>query len=71
MRRGQRHRAWAAGGLSGDDYVELLPATWRAVSSYGVKISNRVYDCPGLAPFRRQPSGVMRKRNLWEVHRVL
>jgi hypothetical protein len=55
--------------LSGDDYVELLPATWRAVNSYGVKINNRVYDCRGLTPFRRQPSGVMRKRNLWEVHR--
>ncbi|MFI7368236.1 integrase [Streptomyces sp. NPDC050149] len=55
--------------LSGDDYVELLPATWRAVNSYGIKINNRVYDCPGLAPFRRQPSGVARKRNLWEIHR--
>jgi putative transposase len=55
--------------LEGNDYVELLPATWRAVNSYGIKINNRVYDCGDLAPFRRQPSGVTRKRNLWEVHR--
>ncbi|OPC76775.1 integrase [Embleya scabrispora] len=55
--------------LSGDDYVELLPATWRAVNAYGIKINNRIYDCPDLAPFRRQPSGVTRTRNLWETHR--
>jgi hypothetical protein len=55
--------------LSGDDYIELLPATWRAVNSYGVKINNRIYDCPDLTALRRQPSGIARKRNLWEVHR--
>jgi hypothetical protein len=49
--------------------VELLPATWRAVNSYGIKINNRVYDCLDLDSFRRQPSGVTRKRNLWEIHR--
>ncbi|WSA97944.1 integrase [Streptomyces sp. NBC_01794] len=55
--------------LTGDDYVELLPATWRAVNSYGVKINHRIYDCAELGPLRRQTSGVTRKRNLWEVHR--
>lgn len=55
--------------LSGDDYVELLPAAWRAVNSYGIKVNNRIYDCPDLGSFRRQPSGVTRKRNLWEIHR--
>ncbi|MFD3456058.1 transposase family protein [Streptomyces sp. NPDC058691] len=55
--------------LSGDDYVELLPATWRAINAYGVKISHRIYDCAELGPIRRQPSGVARKRDLWEVHR--
>ncbi|ARP69148.1 integrase [Streptomyces pluripotens] len=55
--------------LTGDDYVELLPATWRAVNSYGVKINHRIYDCADLGPFRRQPSGVVRKKNLWEIHR--
>ncbi|MEU9625031.1 hypothetical protein [Streptomyces sp. NPDC048155] len=54
--------------LTGDDYVELLPATWRAVNSYGIKISHRIYDCADLGPLRRQPSGVARKKNLWEIH---
>ena len=30
--------------LSPDDHIELLPATWRAVNAYGIKISRRVYD---------------------------
>ena len=55
--------------LSGDDYVELLPATWRAVNSYGININHRIYDCTDLGPLRRQPSGITLKRNLWEVHR--
>lgn len=55
--------------FTGDDYLELLPATWRAVNSYGVKISHRIYDCPELGPLRRQPSGITGKRDLWEVHR--
>jgi len=55
--------------LAGTDYIELLPATWRAINSYGVKISHRIYDCADLAPFRRQLSGIARKKNLWEIHR--
>jgi hypothetical protein len=54
--------------LSADDYIEMLPATWRAVNAYGIKISHRIYDSDELNPFRRQPSGVTRE-NLWEVHR--
>ncbi|MFB7668355.1 Mu transposase C-terminal domain-containing protein [Kitasatospora sp. NPDC056138] len=55
--------------LSGDDYIELLPAAWRAVNSYGIKINNRTYDSPELGPMRRRDSGVTAKRGLWEVHR--
>ena len=51
--------------LSEDDYVELLPATWRAVNSYGVKIGHRRYDCRALNPYRRQHSGVTAKKGLW------
>lgn len=54
--------------LSGDDYVELLPAVWRVINAYGVKLGHRVYDCDALNPFRRQDSGVAAKRQLWEVH---
>ncbi|WP_037970074.1 Mu transposase C-terminal domain-containing protein [Streptomyces sp. PVA_94-07] len=55
--------------LSGQDYVELLPAAWRAVNSYGIRINNRTYDAPELGPMRRRDSGVAAKRGLWEVHR--
>ncbi len=55
--------------LSAGDYIELLPATWRAVNAYGVKISHRVYDSEELNPFRGQRSGVAAKQNLWEIHR--
>ena len=54
--------------LSAGDYIELLPATWRAINAYGVKISHRVYDSEELNPFRGQRSGVAAKQNLWEIH---
>lgn len=54
--------------LSADDYVELLPASWRAINAYGIKIKHRKYDCEALNPLRRQDSGVAAKKGLWEVH---
>ena len=54
--------------LSASDYIELLPVTWRAVNAYGIKISNRRYDCAGLNPYRHQDSGVTARKGLWEVH---
>ncbi|WP_420834080.1 Mu transposase C-terminal domain-containing protein [Streptomyces antarcticus] len=54
--------------LSSDDYVELLPAVWRVVNDYGIKIKRRTYDSPELTPFRRQHSGISAKKGLWEVH---
>jgi putative transposase len=54
--------------LSADDYVELLPATWRAINAYGVKISHRTYDDKALNPLRHQRSGVTERRDLWEIH---
>ncbi|MFJ7281040.1 Mu transposase C-terminal domain-containing protein [Kitasatospora sp. NPDC098663] len=55
--------------LAGDDYIELLPAEWRAVNDYGIKFKHRVYDSPELDPLRRQDSGITAKRGLWEIHR--
>lgn len=55
--------------LGGQDYIELLPAAWRAVNAYGIRINNRTYDAPELGPMRRRNSGVTAKRGLWEVHR--
>jgi putative transposase len=54
--------------LSADDYVELLPVAWRAINSYGIRINHRTYDAKALNPYRRQPSGVLGKNGLWEVH---
>ena len=54
--------------LTADDYIELLPAVWRAVNAYGVKIRHRTYDCKALNPCRRQHSGVNARKGLWEVH---
>jgi hypothetical protein len=54
--------------LSPDDHVELLPATWRAVNAYGVKISRRIYDGAELNPLRMQHSGITSRKGLWEVH---
>ena len=55
--------------LSAADYIELLPAVWRAVNAYGIKISHRTYDAEELNPVRQQKSGVTARKGLWEVHR--
>ena len=54
--------------LSPGDYIELLPAAWRAVNAYGIKISRRVYDGKELNPLRMQHSGVTARKGLHEVH---
>ena len=53
--------------LGQDDYIELLPASWRAVNAYGIKLARRSYDSEDLNPLRLQPSGVREKKNLHEV----
>jgi transposase InsO family protein len=53
--------------LGPDDYIELLPAAWRAVNAYGIKLRRRSYDSEQLNPLRLQPSGVREKKNLWEI----
>ena len=55
--------------LSAEDHIELLPATWRAVNAYGIKISHRTYDAAELNPIRQQKSGVAARKGLWEVRR--
>ncbi|HVB46533.1 MAG TPA: hypothetical protein VNF47_28010 [Streptosporangiaceae bacterium] len=48
--------------LSGEDYIELLPACWRAVNDYGILIGHRTYDCPELGLYRRKASPVTCRR---------
>ena len=47
---------------------ELLPACWRVINAYGMKLSRRVYDGPELNQFRLQHSGVAARDGQWEVH---
>jgi Mu transposase, C-terminal len=55
--------------LSGDDYIELLPAVFRTVNDYGLTIDNRTYDCKALNPYRRLDSGLPGgNRKKWEAH---
>lgn len=53
--------------LGPDDYLELLPAAWRVINSYGVKIGLRTYDSGELNPYRRQHSGIEARNGRWEV----
>ena len=53
--------------LTGEDYLELLPAHWRTINDYGVRIDRRTYDDAGLNPYRRQHSGVAARNGAWEV----
>ena len=53
--------------LGADDYIELLPASWRAVNAYGIKLARRSYDSTELNPLRLQPSGVREKKDLHEI----
>ena len=54
--------------LSADEYIELLPACWRAIGPAGVRISHRSYDDAALNPLRGQRSGVAGRGHRWEVH---
>jgi transposase InsO family protein len=54
--------------LAAEDYLELLPAVWRQINAYGIRIDYRTYDCAALGAYRLQHSGVTSRRGLWEVH---
>ncbi|GGK98805.1 hypothetical protein Ppa06_67050 [Planomonospora parontospora subsp. parontospora] len=54
--------------MTGSDYIELLSATWRAITDAGIQIDYRIYNCPALAPYRAMSSGVsgaMAKGGQW------
>ncbi len=53
--------------LGPEDYIELLPAAWRVINSYGIKIGLRTYDSRELNPYRRQDSGVRARNGRWEI----
>jgi transposase InsO family protein len=53
--------------LTGDDYIELLPAQWRRVNAYGIRLARRSYDSEELNPLRMQPSGIREHDDRWEI----
>jgi Mu transposase, C-terminal len=54
--------------LTGEDYIELLPADWRAITDTGVQIDYRTYNSPELRFWAGHSSGVASKAGRWEVH---
>jgi hypothetical protein len=54
--------------LTGEDYIELMPAEWRAIGDSGIQIDYRTYNCAELGPYRRLSSGIAGKGGRWEVH---
>lgn len=55
--------------LSAGDYIELLPAEWRRVNAYGIRLARRSYDSEELNPLRLQPSGISEHDDRWEIRR--
>ena len=53
--------------LGAGDYVELLPAEWRRVNAYGIRLARRSYDSEELNPLRLQPSGISEHDDRWEI----
>jgi hypothetical protein len=54
--------------LSGNDYLELLPVRWQAITERGIRINHRTYNADILAPYRGQPSPVTARGGKWEIH---
>lgn len=54
--------------LTADDYIELLPTKWQAITASGIRIGRRTYDGDALDLLRGQPSGIAAKNNKWEIH---
>ncbi len=54
--------------LTGEDYIELLPTDWRAITDAGIQIDYRTYNSRELRLYARKSSGVASRGGRWEVH---
>lgn len=54
--------------LTGNDYLELLPVRWQAITARGIRLDHRTYDHDCLTPYRGQPSTVTARGGKWEIH---
>jgi putative transposase len=54
--------------LDRDDYIGLLPVTYRTIQGYGINFESLHYDCPALHPYRGVKSGLPLPANDgWEL----
>ena len=49
--------------LTGEDYIELLPADWRTITDTGIQIEYRTYNSAELRQWAGQSSGVTASRS--------
>jgi hypothetical protein len=54
--------------LSGNDYIELLPVRWQAITDSGIRFDYRTYDGKVLNDCRGQRSRHTAQDGRWEVH---
>lgn len=54
--------------LDRDDYIGLLPVTYRTIQGYGINFESLHYDSPALHPYRGVKSGLpLLANDRWEV----
>ena len=76
LRRTRHTRRWSPPpgylpvALTGEDYIELLPAQWRASATAGSRSTTAPTTARDLAPYRRLSSGLAAREGRWEVHYV-
>ncbi|WP_242624328.1 Mu transposase C-terminal domain-containing protein [Micromonospora kangleipakensis] len=61
-------RVMAVPAFGPRDRVGVLPVEWRRITDEGIQIGNSTYNTAELGPYRHQHSGVIAKRDRWEVH---
>lgn len=53
--------------LTTEDYIDLMPSSYRVISRVGINIGNRQYDSSELHPYRDQKSNIPGQNGKWEV----
>ncbi|MGW4786767.1 Mu transposase C-terminal domain-containing protein [Streptomyces sp. NPDC004230] len=54
--------------FSMNDYIELMPVRWQAITDRGIRFDYRTYDDPSLNDYRGQRSRHAGQDGKWEVH---
>jgi hypothetical protein len=54
--------------LTGTDYLELLPVTWRRITDTGIELDVLIYDDEALEPLRGQRSSFDDHSGRWPIH---